>query len=262
MPRSSACSGAPANGVPIQVGISYPAVSETTGLSIHLPTFKPATAQISYTIDETNMPTITGFPIDYVPYPFLWLYVQNTSGANRTFSYQIELNGTSIGTGTSSTVPNNAYGVLNCLNWGSGNTPAQGDTISVKLWASGVSVYIQAHTMCISASKIGRGSEGYAILNPLTREATNIAVPSYGTPNVNYIAYYYCNPIFKSIINTLGDPLSAVTYRSLLDGWGYATYEGVQGNAAYVAATAAALTVLCVRRVLSITYTPLYLKIP
>ena len=187
MPKTPACTGAPAYGSPMQLSFTYPAADETTGLSVELPTSEPATAQVSYTIASGHLPTITGGNISYRMMPFTFIRGQNTSGSTRSISYRLEQNGTSIQTGTApASVLNNYYWYLSLFNPMTSSFPAVGDVITVKLWASGAGVYLNNKGFLIAPYRVGWGSRrpvllaGYAGAGAIVTEGSYFA-PSWGT---------------------------------------------------------------------------------
>ena len=153
MPNFPSCSGAPTMGPPCQLAFTWPAVSETTGLTEAIPTSEPATAQISYTIASEHLPTIAGIGMGlYRLSPGMWCLVRNTSGSNRTVSWRWELNGTSVSTG-STTLSNNYYGNLSCVDHGT-TFPVVGDVLTIKLWcATGSGVALHSHAMAMNITR-------------------------------------------------------------------------------------------------------------
>lgn len=188
MPRFPGCTGSPALGPPCQLVFSWPAVSETTGLTEAIPTSEPATAQISYTIEASHLPTITGIGMGlYRLSPSMWCQVRNTSGAARTVSWRWELNGTSISTGSTS-VSNNYYGMLSCTDHGT-TLPMVGDVLTIKLWcATGIGVTLQSHTMAMNITRpwhsmgFGGWSPNYALCQVTMGNVAGR--PSYGSSSV------------------------------------------------------------------------------
>lgn len=195
MPKTPACTGAPAYGAPVQVSFTYPALDETTGLTTALPTSEPGSAQISYTAGATHLPT-TNIGVSYSVTPFLWVGCQNTSGTTRTISYRLEKNGTSILTGTTGNIANNSYGNFSFTAGAlSATAPAVGDAFTVKLWASGAGVTLQQHAFMLSPCCLLKGGNARLVMlrgysaTPLVRETT-AAGPTGGT-NTAYGMHYY-----------------------------------------------------------------------
>lgn len=185
MPRYPACSSAPLYGNPIQTYFTYPAVDETTGLTIELPTSEPTEAQVSYTIAAGHLPTLTGAQIAYELAPQVWAYGRNTSGGAATISYRMSLNSTSVATATSSSITNAFYWSFSSRRgWGSA-MPVVGDVLNIKLWASATGVYLNAKAMAICVTRPLLPNLGLALVNNMTVESAGAGAPSFGMPSSN-----------------------------------------------------------------------------
>ena len=155
MPKNPACTGAPFTQAPLQVLMSYPAVEETSGLSVLLPTSEPADAQISYTITTGNMPTITP-SIPYKVAPIVWASIENTSGSTAaTISWIVLRNGSNYANGTSSSVAATYKAFGTFPFWVSNDSCVLGDTVSIKLWTNQAGIiYLRAHAMAACVTRL------------------------------------------------------------------------------------------------------------
>ena len=268
MPKSPACTGAPAYGSPMQVGITWPAVRETTGLSDALPTSEPASAQITYTVAASDLPTLTAaIPYRYIP--FLYAYGQVTGGTDRSISYRIELNGTSIATGNLGSVANNYYYCVYGWNWGA-NYVAVGDVLTLKLWASGAGAALTAHALIGHMNRPLYGKKqvvvwgAYGGANAFVLETT-AGAPSFGNPYVEEGAYFSyptdstaTTNNYSILIPTAGVPNAIMTR---IDYGLYTMLYPDRFAGFYIAANAASARPTVIKRPILLTYLPLNIKI-
>lgn len=111
-------------------------LNSVVGLAnITLPTTKPTTPSFSFTIDSTMLPTSTA-NINYKISPFYVAFGQNNSGAAATVTYDVHRNGTSISTGTSSSIANLSYYTISAFKNNYSFTFVQGDLIEVFIYAN------------------------------------------------------------------------------------------------------------------------------
>ena len=275
MPKSPACTGAPAYGTPMQVAITYPDIRETSSLTTELPTSEPETAQVSYTIGANDLPMLTT-PISYWISPNVFAQGQNTSGAARTLSYRLEVNGTSVATGSSNN-GTNAYWSLTAYNWwNAGVLPVLGDVLTVKLWVNGAGCTINAHALKITPTRPLIGTKkpilwyGYGAANACTLEAS-APKPTWMTATPTTWTYYYVVTASTGTTNayiTCGNGAANqppyIYYPHPTYGLFYTQYGDQQGTGTvYVSAAASAATLpfRTETRVALLTYLPLNIKI-
>ena len=274
MPKSPACTGAPAYGTPMQVKFTYPTMRETSGLTDALPTSEPASAQIAYTIGNDDLPTLTT-PIPHWISPTIFAQGQNTSGAARTLSYRLEVNGTSVATGSSS-ISTSVYWGLSAFNWwNAGALPVSGDVLTVKLWVDGSGCSLNAHALKVTPTRPLIGTKkpilwyGYGGTNACTLEAS-APQPSWMTATpTTWTAYYTVvggTGLANSYImcSNAGNKPPYIYYPNATYGLFYTQYGDQQGTGQVlirVAATAAALQFCTETRVTLLTYLPLNIKI-
>ena len=124
---------------PVDIDITYPALNEYNYASPDaMTTTEPVNAQISYTLQAGDFPTVTGIGSGSVDFTAL-LYVAlryPTSTGSATVSYRFLKNGSSVVTGTTSALASLNYGTLCGPVY---NDIAIGDVISLKLWSTSAS---------------------------------------------------------------------------------------------------------------------------
>ena len=268
MPKIPAFSHLPLYNGPMQIGITWPAVRETTGLTDALPTSEPASAQITYTIQATDLPTLNVL-IPYRYIPFLYAYGRVTGGTDRSISYRVELNGTSIATGNLGTVTNNNYYCIYGWNWGA-NYVAVGDVLTLKLWASGAGAALSAHALIGHMNRPLYGKKraviwgAYGGSNSFVLETT-AGAPSFGNPYTE-AAVYFSYPTdstaitnnYSILIPTAGVP-NAIMARE-----DYGLYTMIYPDryaGFYLAQDAASARPTVIKRPILLTYLPLNIKI-
>lgn len=268
MPKSPSCTGAPAFGAPLQISISYPAIQETTGLSVELPTSEPGTAQVSYTVAAGDLPTVSpSVPFQFAPN--ICAQFQNLSGASRTLSWRVLVNGTSRATGSGS-INNNYYGVFSSCNY-NGVQPVVGDVITVAFWtATGAGLYLKAYSYESGITRILYGKQqlylwsGYSPTQCMVCEST-AAGPSFGAKNYASASYMlkYVTPTANSNANLCGTVgLTPYAYMShITEGLFTAYYGDYYFPQVTQQANAALVPVYIQKRPLIITLLPLNIKI-
>lgn len=101
-----------------------------------MPTSKPASPQLSFTVSESNVPTFSTQikSCEYLEAAIIWGY--NTSGASQTISFEAVLNGVSKYTGTFTGTNNNYWTLLAMFEISS---DVVGDVLEFYVWdASGL----------------------------------------------------------------------------------------------------------------------------
>lgn len=263
MPKSPACTGAPAYQL-LAGGFSYPALAETNGLSVAIPTSEPETAQISYTVATGHLPTQIGNKFAYSISPLLWVNTSNTSGALRTISYRTLLNGVSVQTGSLVVATSGHYGYFSFYYWGA-TLPAVGDTITVKLWANGSGTTLLNHAFGVCATRIAAGLSGFVVFND---GSSTFAVFEGSYPKPSWAAggaglsnrmEMYITPATSILTTTLASN-PAVIYAHAVSGIGRNYYEGGTNSAGQTAAASVG-NVTSVRRITSLRMLKLNIKI-
>ena len=273
MPRFPAYSSAPLYKGPMQVAISYPSIRETASLTTELPTSEPATAQISYTVQASDLPVCTpNMPFAFAP--VIYAQGQNLGGAARTISYRIEQNGTSLNTGNVGSAANNYYWGLTAAVFCAfaPAPPVVGDVLTVKLWANGAGVQINAHALVPYLSRPLFGKKqvvlwrDYGGANAIAREASArkpswmSATPFVGAAGNNVL---YIGPIGTSTFNSLAITQPVWGSWSVNPTYGlcrtaYADYLALYYS---IAASAASLSYNADLGITSLTYLPLNIPI-
>lgn len=129
----------------------YPPMQETPGLNIVLPTTEPATPQISYTVQESDLVTFEGnMPLSYDIIPIL--YVNGKIGAaTATLNYRLLLNGATI---IQSTNTNQTANNFFTYTAGRYMVVKVGDVISMSLWANQPDVVVNYHSFTTIVTRL------------------------------------------------------------------------------------------------------------
>ena len=184
----------------IQTAFAYPAIQETTGLNEALPSSEPATAQISYTIQASDLPTLTGTQVSFKLSPGVFARLTTTAGFYNPISWKALLNGTSVATGSTG-ITNSSYEVIISVNYWGGTPPQVGDVLTIKLWGSGV--YLRAHAYLMDVTRILHGTkrlflaDAYAPL-PITIESSE-PKPSFSVAGNSSVNLQYLFPAAVTI---------------------------------------------------------------
>ena len=273
MPKFPAYSHLPLYNAPMQVAITYPSIRETSGLTTELPASEPETAQVSYTVQASDLPICTPkMPFAFAP--MIYLQGQNLSGTSRSISYRTLLNGTSLYTTNIGTATNNQYwGISSALYCAFGAAPpVVGDVLTVKMWSNGGGVQMNAHALVPYLSRPLYGTKqvvlwrDYGGSNAIAREASArkptwmAATPFTGAAGNNVL---YIGPIgtstFTSIALTQVVPAAwSVNPTFGLCRSAYSDYLAVGSG---IAASAAAVSYSADLGITLLTYLPLNIKI-
>ena len=187
----------------IQTAFSYPAIQETTGLEVALPSSEPATAQISYTIQASDLPTMTGTQVPFKLAPTIFLRLLGQSYGIST-SWKALLNGTSVATGSAFINGSQEY-ILSIANWGT-TLPQVGDVLTVKLWGNGAS--LRAHAYLCDITRLMHGTKQLFLADSyapgfITLEASE-PKPSFAVAGNSSVDYLYLVP--TGVLNALYRP--------------------------------------------------------
>jgi hypothetical protein len=184
-----------------------------------LPTSEPTDPQISYTVLESDLPTLS-----LKPFSKVWLARvlgggQNQSGASATVYWRMLKNGQSVAT-SSESVSNNYYYVVTA---GFFNVQV-GDVLALKIWSNQNNVILSRHGLAVHVSRIYLFSK--IVLNKDVKIVTtnsasaqpfqyfgqtlgaaygNTAIYN-GISQISYIAYnaYTLNIPFFAIVSPIG----------------------------------------------------------
>lgn len=225
MAKQPSCTGVPFFGSPIDITLTYPAMKTSTGLTTVLPTTEPATAQISYTIEEGDLPS-TSIPIPYRLAIFLPYAIYNGTGSARLISWRHEINGSSVNTSYIN-VGNNYY-LSNTLSIGAGYaTPlVVGDVITVKLWGAASGIELRSHSFFVVPTRILYGTGTHPVWiapyntsgGTITRESI-APTPSWASSmsSYGYMRYYIDgndNQLLRGSTTVEGTSITPIIYVS------------------------------------------------
>lgn len=174
--------------------ITHHFVGESVAGTPALPTSKPASPQISYTVaaynsgDGTgNLPSFSGDLFDSTSYSGgLLAGVLNGSASARTLNWQVNKNGVDItGTGTNGSVTGSQRGVLNFFKLVGDNAPVVGDVFDIYLWCteSNTDLTLQKKAICITPSRPRVYNDSARLLAHSSSVFVNTTVPSGFTGN-------------------------------------------------------------------------------
>lgn len=145
-----------------------------------LPSTEPASAQISVTIQESDLPIITPDPLGVTYTASLYAAGKNTDAAAQTVSWRVLKNGTSVATGTSTSVPANQFwthGYFQFLG------VVVGDVLDVKLWSASANVNYDYYAIAVYPTRANLSKE--AIVKDVTYGAIAASTLTAGTASSN-----------------------------------------------------------------------------
>ena len=130
--------------------LTYPAVQETyDAVGTALPTAEPATSQIVYTIQESDLPVSTDKAAAMKFTALLYGGGKNTGASSATVYYRILKNGSSVTTSNAPIVANNNY-TVSCYQL---YDVKAGDVVEIRLWASAATVDYRYKAMSVAISR-------------------------------------------------------------------------------------------------------------
>jgi len=140
--------------------LTYPAAQETYDpVGTALPTSEPVENQISYTVQESDLPVSTDKAAAMKFTALLYGGGRNTGVSSATVYYRVLKNGSSVMTGNASVAANNYY-TISCYQL---YDVKVGDVIELRLWASAATLDHRYKAMVVIASRYVPGG----VLNQL-----------------------------------------------------------------------------------------------
>lgn len=128
---------------------------KAAGSEIALPATEPASGAagtVSYTIQASDLPTITPSPFSVKYSAYLYLSGKNTSGSTVTISYSIYKNGTQI------VGAQNQAGVTNNLFWTQSHyrffDVQVGDVLEARVWCATTGAYLDYYALQVLPTRI------------------------------------------------------------------------------------------------------------
>lgn len=220
------------------INLTPPVARESNPTATDLPTTKPATAQVSFTLQQSDLPVFSINPLSAKFVPYVNVSGQNNTGGAVTINYEIHKNGASVASGSKTNIANVNYWSIDC---GFGYC-VPGDLLEVFMWSSvspscnysyySIYTYVsnvqisKDQTLCKNFSLATvRGSRSYSLLTSTNYASGSLSNYYYNNMN-SYTAWsggttvipYFSNESTKgflgcmSISNTDGNPgISAFT---------------------------------------------------
>lgn len=182
-----------------------------------LPTTEPATSQISFTVQTSDLPTITPSPNSMKYVAILYGAGKNTDAASQTVSYRILKNGVSVATGSITATPTNNFYTVSCYQF---YDVVVGDVLELRLWATSANVNYDYYAIAVLPTRV---SFGKAYLNKdVVYGSAVTALLISGTPNAVSSPQPY---IYPTTSNTLNLFSAGITVNAL--NW-HSTYNAFQ----------------------------------
>lgn len=161
--------------------VSLSAQRETLlGSPLALPTTEPTTAQISFTVQTSDFPTITPTPLGVKYTAIIFGSGKNTDASSQSVSFRMLKNGSSVATGSAGSTPTSQFWTHTYMQF---FDIAVGDVLEVKLWATSVNVNVDFYAIVVHPTRINVGT---ALLNKDVSYSNLVAHPvlTLGTPGV------------------------------------------------------------------------------
>lgn len=198
----------------------------TTPASFTLPATQPGTPQISLTIAQSDLPTITPTPISVNYTALLYLGGQNSTGTAGGANYVINKNGSLFAQGTISSVSNTYYWTLNLYNL---SGVVSGDKLDVYLYGSTALLCdyygLQIYPIALNAAKTNKilKSVSYTLSTSSLTQGTPVVQGTgnnyiYPTNLTNAYATVSANFSIGAIAFTAGKGMYSLQYGDLNSG--------------------------------------------
>lgn len=143
-----------------------------------LPSTEPATAQVSITIQTSDLPSITPSPISTMYTAALYTSGKNTDAAAQTVSWRCLKNGASVATGTSSSITASQFWTLAHFQF---YGVVAGDVLEIKLWSASANVNYDYWGLVIYPTRVNVSN---AICRDVTFGATIANSLALGAPTI------------------------------------------------------------------------------
>lgn len=171
-----------------------------SGTPTALPSTNPgsASAQATFTVQASDLPTISPSPISTSYTAMVFIGGKNTDAASQTVNYQVYKNGTAIGGASGSqSVPSNNFWTQSHYRF---PTVAVGDTLAVSVWSASANVNFDYIAIIVLPTQTNLGK---SYLNKdVTYSNPQRPTLSSGTPTVrvnSYFAIYPCDSTTQNI---------------------------------------------------------------
>lgn len=189
------------------------------GTPVALPTTEPGTSQITYTVQSSDLPTITPSPISVKYTALLYAGGKNADAASQTVNWRVLKNTVSIAT-------NPQTGVAASNFWTHGYFQfydvSVGDVLEIRLWASSTNVNYDYYAISIIPTRMNLGT---AYMNKDVSYSNYVATNlSSGTPSVNIGSAFNFYPTTSAGAGTNQQFSTNITYGAL--SWNGTYYSG------------------------------------
>lgn len=179
------------------------------GIPTSLPIAEPGTAQISFTVQSSDLPTISPAPISLKYTAILYAAGKNTDAASQTVSYRLLKNSISVTSGASSSVVTNNFYTLSFYQL---FDVSIGDVLEIKLWSASANVNFDYFALVILPTRVNVGS---SYLNKdVVYGSTTTATLTQGTPSVVSATSPYIYPTASTTLNIL-IPSAGITVNAM-----------------------------------------------
>ena len=162
---------------------SYGQYTTLSGGSIlTLPNAEPGTAQVSYTVTSTMLPTYAGdLPALMTNGGFLNVGCINNGASGRTLNWRVKRNGVSIGTGSQSITASNK-GILQFYSLVGANKINIGDVLEIFLWCTESATDMQLIQYALSVIPVA-----FRPVNNMNKVITNVSFAFVNTTLTNFV---------------------------------------------------------------------------
>lgn len=154
--------------------INYPStMQQMVGMGLVLPTSEPATPQITYTVQASDIPTFSGHtPFSYDIVPLLYACGKNST-VSTTINFRMKINDVSINNGNNSSQTANFFYTYTVSRY----APVQvGDVVSFSLWSTQSDVTLDYSCFTTAVTRMQLAPMG-AILKDV-KFAVGVAYPT------------------------------------------------------------------------------------
>lgn len=168
------------------ITIAYPAPRETLlGVPDPLPTSEPITPQVSFTIDASDMPTVTGLIAGAYTYiGFMYAAGHNTSGDVRTLGARYDRNGITqfSGDNVGTVSDGNCWTYSNHLGGNPWGDIEVGDVLEMWFWADAAGMDVDYQALALYPTQLRSEVDGQLLISarytPALLPALTLGTPS------------------------------------------------------------------------------------
>lgn len=193
------------------------------GTPTALPTTEPATSQISFTIQSSDLPTISPAPISLKYAALLYASGKNTDAASQTVNWRVLKNSVSVATGSQTGVASNQFWTHSYFQF---FDVAVGDVLEIRLWSTSANVNYDYYAIALQPTRINLG-KSYINKDVSYTNLVNHPALALGTPNVQSTAFTGVNAC--SIANQPTNVSGSATFGAL--SWTSPYFAGRINNA-------------------------------